>query len=507
MAKLRIQKIYPWLAGAVLALSMPSGHLPLGVMVFAALVPALLLHGRRSGFLTGWALGVAFFAVDLRWLLTLWRFTPMVLAGYIALIGFYGLSVAIWKAAVTLAERRWGTATAFMLVSPFLWTLMEWLRAQGSMGFGFSTLYSALYRTPELIQAASVFGPWFMSTLILLANGGLALAARRRSPFPVLLSCVVIAIAAVFAVFPISSTDSPPEPMSVAVIGSDVTQDVKLDGIHLLDLRDRYLQLGATAAEAQPDLIVFPESILPGYILVDSRLLPRFEELARSSGISLLFGTGDLRDGKVYNAAVLIGEDGQVKDRYDMIRLVPFGEWIPARGLLDRLGLGVLVRSFLPLDVSRGADVSPVDVYGTPICFESSFPAITRGFAANGAELLVVITNDAWFAYSSELEAHFACAVFRAVETRRYLAQAANGGISGVIDPRGSILAESGSQGILSAEVELRRDRSLYVAWGEIPLLLGWIAAWIAWGVWIRVRTRLGAKRSAANLSGTASRR
>ncbi len=507
MAKLWIRKTYPWLAGAVLALSMPSGHLPLGGMVFGALLPALLLRGRRSGFFAGWAMGIAFFAVDLRWLLTLWQFTPMVLAGYIALICVYGMSVAIWKAAVTIAERRWGPATAFLLVSPFLWTSMEWLRAQGSMGFGFSTLYSALYRTPALIQAASVFGPWFVSTLILIANGGLALAARRRSLIPMLISAATIAAAAAFSMFPVPSSDPPPETLSVAVIGSDVNQTAKLDGMNLLELRDRYLQLGEVAAETQPDLIVFPESILPGYILLDSRLLPQFEELARSSEASLLFGTGDIRDGEIYNAAVLLGKDGRIEDRYDMVRLVPFGEWIPARGLLERLGLGDLVRSFLPFDVSRGIGPLPIDVYGTPICFESSFPAVSRGFAAAGAELLVVITNDAWFSHSSELEAHFACAVFRAVETRRYLAQAANGGISGVIDARGSILAESDLQGILSANVELRQERSFYVRWGEVPLLLGWIVAWVTWGMVLRARGRFAKKRSAAKPFETVPRR
>lgn len=498
MAKLRIRKTYPWLAGALLAMTLPSGYPPLGGAVFVALVPVLLLRGQRRIFFTGWAIGIAFFAVDLRWLLTLWRFTPIVLAGYVALICCYGLGIAIWKTAVTAAERRFGSATALLLVSPFLWTLMEWLRAQGAMGFGFSGLYSALYRTPVLIQAASVFGPWFVSTLILLAGGGLALAARHRSPKPVLILLAVIGTAAAFALVPIASSDPSTPPSTVAVIGSDVEQRVKLDGTNLLELRDRYLRLGAEAAEFDPDLIVFPESILPGYILLDSRLLPQFAEFARDSESALLLGTGDLREGRVYNTAVLLDPAGEVVDRYDMIRLVPFGEWIPARGLFDRLGVGDLIRSFLPFDVSRGTRATPVGAYGTPICFESSFPAMTREFVEAGAALLVVMTNDAWFARSSEVEAHFACAVFRAVETRRYLAQAANGGISGVIDPRGVILIESEAEGAVSASVHLRADRSLYVRWGEVPLLSGWIAAWAAWGLWIRIRRRLCAKRSGA---------
>ena len=172
MAKLWIRKTCPLLAGALLALTMPSGFRPLGTVVFVALLPALLVRGTGRSFLWGWAFGIAFFAVDLRWLLTLWRFTPMVLPGYLILVLFYGALIAVWKACVARAEHRFGSTTAFLLVSPFLWTLMEWIRAQGPMGFGFSTLYSSLYRTPVLIQSASVFGPWFVSALILLAAGG-----------------------------------------------------------------------------------------------------------------------------------------------------------------------------------------------------------------------------------------------------------------------------------------------------------------------------------------------
>ncbi|MCK4600599.1 apolipoprotein N-acyltransferase, partial [Candidatus Bipolaricaulota bacterium] len=163
---------------------------------------------------------------------------------------------------------------------------------------------------------------------------------------------------------------------------------------------------------------------------------------------------------------------GEILDIYSMVYPVPFGEYIPGRRLLAKIGLGSFAASFLPQDLARGEGLIPIGGIGTPICFESTLPAVTRGFAANGATLLATVTNDAWFVGSSELRAHFACAVFRAVENRRYLIQAANGGISGIIDPRGRILREVTGEGIISAEVVQREDRSLYTHWGEWPLYL-----------------------------------
>jgi len=120
---------------------------------------------------------------------------------------------------------------------------------------------------------------------------------------------------------------------------------------------------------------------------------------------------------------------------------------------------------------------------GTPICFESTFPTASREFVRNGASLLAVVTNDAWFPGSSELPAHFACAVFRAVETRRYLLQAANEGISGVIDQHGRIIASQEEEGIVTASVMRLTDESFYTRYGDLPLYTLFVTAVLIAGV------------------------
>ena len=102
----------------------------------------------------------------------------------------------------------------------------------------------------------------------------------------------------------------------------------------------------------------------------------------------------------------------------------------------------------------------------------------------NGATLLVTVTNDAWFAKSSELRAHFAAVVFRAVETRRTAIQAANGGVSGIVDPRGRVLKEVIGEEILLAVVERQRDQSRYTRWGNWPLCAVLGISGLAAAVW-----------------------
>jgi len=451
-------------AGAAIALSMPGFRL--GPLVFVALVPLFLALEKEKGFLMGFLTGVAFFAIDLRWLLTLYRFNPLVIPGYLLLVIYLASYLGLFGLIMGWLGKKWGYDGTLLILVPFSFTLLEILRAHGPLGNGFSALYQSLYRFPELIQVVALAGPWALSAAIVFVNTSVYLALRKR-PAYLLTGLGMIGFLAGLFLLPIPQDG---EPLKTAVISSNVSQEVKLNGRNLLPLLEEYIALGGEAATQKPDLIVFPESILPGYILRDARLLPEFTRLAQEAGSHVLFGTGDIRSGKIFNSIALISPTGEILDIYSMVYPVPFGEYIPGRRLLAKIGLGSFAASFLPQDLTRGEGLIPIGEIGTPICFESTLPAVTRGFAANGATLLVTVTNDAWFVGSSELRAHFASAVFRAVETRRYLIQAANGGISGIIDPRGKILREVTGEGMILAEVVERKDRSLYTYWGEWPL-------------------------------------
>jgi apolipoprotein N-acyltransferase len=462
----RSKALYAALSGVLTALAMPG--FGAGPLIFVSLIPLFYGLEQGKGFTCGILFGVTFLTLDLRWILTLYRFSPLVVPGFLVLIVYLALFYGVFGFAVAW-RRPTHAAAGLFLAGPACFTLIEVARAQGPLGLAFSTLYSSLYRLPVLIQSAGYLGPWSISAFIVAVNVAFYLAVRRRQLRYAAVGVALIGVLAAFSILPSSPED--PLPLEVAVISSDVRQEVKLDARSLPDLTSRFLDLGAQAVAGEPDLVVFPESFLPAYILRDDRLLSQFAELAARGRTRVLFGTGDDRAGEIYNSVVLLSRSGEILGRYDMVRPVPFGEYIPGRRIWETIGLGRLADSFLPRDLARGAEHAPLNGIGTPICFESTFPTAARRFSANGAHLIVTVTNDAWFAGSSELQAHFAAAVFRAVETHRWVIQAANGGISGIVDPRGSIVATTTREEVLRGTVVPREDVSPYTRWGDAPFL------------------------------------
>jgi len=461
-------------AGVLAALALPG--FGASGLVYVALVPLLYALNRartvRRGVLFGLLFGVAFFAIDVRWSLAVARFNPLVIPGYVLLAAYLAIPFALAAGVlVWLSARR--SAWTWLLAAPALFVLAEFARTLGPFGTGFSMLHHALYRAPWLIQSASVFGSWMITAFIVATNVALYQAFRERRVRFAFLAIALVAAQAAFALLPTSPVENTGE-LDVALLSSNVDQAVKLDGRNLPELTERYSALAEEALAQSPDLIVFPESFLPAYVLDRSELLEWLANLAWRGNTELLFGTGEYVDRAIYNAVVLLDRDGEIAGRYWMVRPVPFGEYIPGRTLLEELGLGAWTRSLLPLDLSRGTESLPIGGYGTPICFESVFAAGARSFVRNGADLLVTVTNDAWFDGSSELHAHFAAAVFRAIETRRWTIQVANGGVSGVVDERGRIRSSFLGEGVVvQRDVKRLVGMSFYVRWGDEPLLIG----------------------------------
>lgn len=481
------------LSGILAAFAMPG--FGAFVLVFFSLVPLFWVLDKRGGFLPGFLFGVAFFAIDLRWIATLSRFYPIVIAGLLLLVLIFATGCGILG--VAIAWRRRSQTWTWLLLAPALFVLTEYLRTLGPLGMGFSTLYAALFRVPLLIQSASVFGPWFISGVIVAVNGSLTLLVRKRDLRFAFLAGGMLLLLAGFAALPLSPHGTS---FSVAIISSKVQQEAKLDGRNLIALHDRYLELGQEALSLQPDLVVFPESILPAYILQNPQLMSSFAELAQQGATQILLGTGVYRDRKIYNAVALFANTGKLVDTYSMVHPVPFGEYIPGRSLLERIGLGAWAQSFLPIDLSRGDSYRLLGPYGTPICFESTFPAPSRKLTQNGAQALITVTNDAWFAESSELVTHFASAVFRAVENRRWVVQSANGGISGIVSPSGHIKEWLNAEGVMPGDIQLRNDASLYTQYGDWFVL---IVACLLAGI-VALRRTIFGKEDGGKASGLA---
>ncbi len=470
------------LSGAVLALAFPG--VDADFLVWLGLTPLLLLlESERPGraFAWGFLAGIGFFGVLLRWVLTLRDWIGLLIIPVFALlIAFQALYWGAFGLGVRLLRRV--PVAAKVLALPALWVAIEFARASGPLGLPWGGLGYALHRRWVLIQMAEITGVWGISFAIVAVNCLIAQALRRRSWRPPLMAGFLLL--ALWGLGQGLLHLQRPLPLQgefelkIALIQPNVPQREKADPRGLERLQTHYERLLSQVPE-EATLAVLPESILPAYLLRDATAREPLDSFVRKTRKYLLFGTLDYREGKFHNTAALLAPTGVV-GRYDKVRLVPFStEYVPLRALWERLGLGWLLQRLAPAELTPGKNFMPLALdgtarLGTPICFESAFPGVSREFVRNRATLLVTITDDAWFDHSAELEQHFSFGVFRAIETRRWFVQVANTGLSGVITPRGRVVLRSQpeQEEVLSKAVYLLKGETFYVRYGD----------WFAWG-------------------------
>jgi len=490
-------------SGVLLSLSMPGPDA--GLLAWVALAPLLwALDGRapKEAFKLGLLAGAAFFALLLHWLYTLWDWASFaIVPGYILLVGYLSLYWGAFGALFAFMSRRL-PPVALVFVVPALWVSLEFARSLTRFGFPWGQAADAIYQQLPFVQISSLTGIWGVSFLVVLVNAGLALGFARRAWHP---PAIALGLAALTLIWGSLQLAQPPEghKLKVAILQPNIPQSIRGDPRRLEEFLDIYLKLLAEAEvelEGGPSLVVLPESILPVGVLDDPEVLEEFSGWASRNSTPLILGTYRYSSEQVFNSTVAISSWGGVLDTYDKVHLVPFStEYFPAIGLLKRLGLlkRVSIAARLGL-LSRGGGFEPLSTelgpLATPICFESIFPHISREFVRKGAQIIITITNDAWFKGSWALPQHFAKGVFRAVENGRYFIQAANTGISGIIDPRGRIIAKTQieERTALYGSAKLLYDQTFYARFGDwLPL----VSLFYLLGLSLRLLVRPGSRR------------
>jgi len=458
-----------WIAAAASGLLLTAAfpNVDLSWAAWFALVPLLAAVegvGWKQGAKLGFLAGIVHYLTLLYWVAYTMRTYgylpwPVCIAILLLFAGVLALYPALFCALISGMSVRPVTALLFY---PALWVTLEYGRATILTGFPWAFLGHSQYRTLQIIQISDILGVYGVSGLLAAANTALYFvyrsARQRRSRRPdtsPAFGAAALGLAAAltgatwlygtFRTVEVDDWIQAAESMTTAVVQGNIPQAVKWDPLFQRSTVAKYLRLTQGTGAEDPDLIVWPETALPFYFLKEPRLTAEVVEGARDAGAHLLVGSPAFEPGpqdrRYYNSAFLVTPDGTVRGRYDKVHLVPFGEYVPLKRWLPFLGKLVAQVG----DFSRGrvgatltVDDAPV---GVLICYESIFPYISRAAVLNGAELLVNITNDAWYGRSSAPYQHFSLAVFRAVENRRSLVRAANTGISGFIDPLGRILA------------------------------------------------------------------
>lgn len=498
--------LWALLSGAALSLSFPQADLASAAWI--ALVPLFLVMERRP-FRSGFVAGVGFFAPVLYWLnivmTTYGRMHPAFsLVAYLLLVGYLALFFAtVTWAACRLREKR---GLSHLLTVPVLWVALEFLRSFLLSGFPWATLGYSQQSRLLLIQSADLFGVYGLSFLLALSNIVLARSfqALWRRDFSGL-PWAAIAAAAILCGANLgygylrlgAKPDVREQSLEVALAQGNIEQSVKWDPAYQASTVDIYRDLSEAASRQGPvDLVVWPESATPFYFQEDGPLAREVEGVARASGAYLLFGSPAYevsnRRYRYLNSAFLLSAEGQTLGRSDKIHLVPFGEYVPLAPFLpfiDKLVAGIG-------DFSPG-EVSPLPMNGSSIgvlvCYEAIFPELAREWVRRGSDLLVNITNDAWFGRSSAPYQHLAMTRFRAVENRIWVARAANTGISAFVAPSGRIVAQTPlfESHFLKGRVGMGARATWYTRIGDVipALFLLLTVFWL-----VQTRRRLGRK-------------
>jgi apolipoprotein N-acyltransferase len=485
------------LSGVALGLAFPK--FDINLLAWVAFVPLLYAveaetMGRVFGY--AWFQGFMSYVVSLYWIaFTLHHFAgvnailaagPLILlAGIMAL--YTGL--AIWAAEFATARLR----LPIFITMPIAWPAVEWLRSFFPIGFPWNLLGYTAHRNLELIQFAEITGVYGISALIVFFNAVIyvvlfARHSRRVQTLSLGALTAVMLAAVIFGTIRMNSLRSAPAAgrMRVAMVQGDIPQSIKWDPRFLETSFSVYVDQTEQAARRHVDLVVWPEAAAafffqptdtyPPQFSADALYRQRLLELARSVDDPVLFGAPALgvnSDGDVgmYNRAYLVSADGKVVSHYDKIQLVPFGEYVPMRPLLGSF-VNRIVHGFG--DMIPGHEQTLFDVKGARlgvlICYESIFPDLTRREVERGADVLVNITNDAWYGKSSAPYQLLAMSAMRSLETKVPMVRVANTGISALIEPDGRVTARTPlfKRGTEIEDVAWRPVRTIYTIVGDL---------------------------------------
>ncbi|PTX57105.1 apolipoprotein N-acyltransferase [Litoreibacter ponti] len=484
---------WPLLAqGAALGVLAALGQAPwsLWPVALAGFGGLVWLYSRttRTGHAAwlGWAGGAGYFALSLFWIIEpflvdiprhgwMAPFALLFLAGGLALI---------WALAFGVARHLGGL---WALVA--LWSAAEMLRAVLFTGFPWASI-GHIWADYPMAQLASLGGTPLLTFLTLLISAGPSLQQRVIGTG---LSVLVLAAAWGYGALVLGGNLATDTGKTVRLIQPNAPQHQKWDADMIPVFLQRAIDLTAASAPVQPDVIIWPETSIAYPLDASPNTLAGIAQAG--GGVPIIVGGNDRVDGNWHNTMLLLNPDGSRGATYYKHHIVPFGEYIPFGELLAHWGIrGLASRDGAGFAPGPGPALIELPGIGTAlplICYELIFPRNLRGLATR-PDLILQITNDAWFGEVSGPYQHLAQARLRAIEQGLPLVRAANTGVSAVIDPWGRIMAQTllGEAAYLDAKLSAPAAATLYAGIGDWPMR-GLLMLLLIWQIAARRRNRV----------------
>lgn len=441
---------------------------------------------RRACFITGWWFGFGYFVAGLYWIANALLTKPEQF-GWLAPFAVLGLAAmfALYSATAALLTRLSGArGVGGVLVFAGIWTALEWVRSWAFTGFPWNLIGSIWTFSDAMIQITSVIGTYGLGLLTVAAAAMPATLVVERQSRKSAMIAVICAMALVAATWTggairLALVGAPDEVKGVRLrlVQPNIAQTQKWRR-SLLDVHLRkQAEMGAMPIGSRPTHIIWAETAAPLFLGEDRARMRMIGQLTPKGGLTI---TGTLRRTppgvpyQIWNSMLAFNHDGQPVATFDKSHLVPFGEYVPFRNLLN-----VAKVTSGTVDFSPGEGIRTLRLPGLPpvsplICYEVIFPGKVVD-PEDRPDWMLNITNDAWYGQSSGPYQHLAMARLRAVEEGLPLVRVANTGVSAIIDPWGRVLArqELGEQGIVDGPLPTPlATQPTYARYGNWVVLL-----------------------------------
>jgi apolipoprotein N-acyltransferase len=466
--------------------------LPLAVAVVRA-------RGKGEAFCLGWLFQTIAWLIMVPWVIRVMSHygglpLPVGVLLYIAMALYLGMYGGLFTLFV-----RWlrpGAGFSRWLLIPLAWCAVEYLRTYLFTGFPWNLIAAAIVNWPSLVMFDRVAGPYALGVLILLPATAMAwLITQRTSMVQRIFAVGGVAIlmfvwwsTGLVASKLIGRPSEAPK-VRAALLQPNISQEMRWSESSLSTIYQKMMAMTDEAIAHGAQIVIWPESTVPLSYSTTQFYRDSIEAVSRDRHVDIILGSvaeEASAPNKLFNAAFLVSE-GNTIGHYDKIKLVPFGEYVPLRKVLffaQKLVKAVGEFEFGTRDTPLVGRLK----YGPAICYEIVYPQITRQQVRNGADVLVTITNDAWYDGTSAPMQHLNQARLRAVEDDRYLLRAGTTGISALVDPTGQLLQSiaMGREGIIYANFQPRHSTTPYVRFGD----------WFAWLASIAVAVAMWRNRN-----------
>lgn len=469
------------LTSFALIFSFPPFHL--GVLAYIALVPYFFYledKNLKEAFAVGYLVGLIWHAGTVFWI------GHATIIGVIGALIWISLYFALFSFITVWLVKRMGTAAIW--ATPFIWISLELLASVGSMAFPWNSLAHTQTYYPLLIQYISITGMYGITLWIMFLNVIFykLLKSRketRRIIFYSLISVILILVPLGYGLLNQPAKNNPEKTLKISLVQGNIDPYQKWTPGFINTNFYIYRDLTLKAAKENPDLIIWPETAAPCYLRYEKYYRDFVHNLVNNLNTPLLTGTIDYQltdTDKIesYNSVFLFRPGKSKLESYYKLHLVPFSERVP---LVDKVPFIYNLAKNLDLNIGNyfsgdsatvfkiNGDNNDVGVkFSAGICYDSVFPYLIRKFINNGAQFIVIITNDGWFGTLSGPYQHAQIAVLRAIENRVWLARCANTGVSEFIDPYGRIVKKTklSERTFITHSIYIDDNKSFFALYG-----------------------------------------